>query len=77
MARSEAELEHDLELSAMELVQEQLSDSTLEEVRKGVKDREVAKEGEYFWNSGLLYQKGGVVMEEGKSMEQLVLPNFF
>ena len=47
---------------------------TLEEVRKGVKDREVAKEGEYFWNGGLLYHKGGVVMEEGKAREQLVLP---
>ena len=42
----------------MELGQEQLTDSTLEEVRKGVKDREVAKEGEYFWNGGLLYRKG-------------------
>ena len=73
-ARSEAELEHDLELSAMELGQEQLTDSTLEEVRKGVKDREVAKEGEYFWNSELLYRKGGVVMGEGKAREQLVLP---
>ena len=48
--------------------------STLEEVRKGVKDREVAKEGEYFWNDELLYQKDELVMEEGKAREQLVLP---
>ena len=32
----------------MELEQEQLTDATLEEVRKGAKDQEVAKEGEYF-----------------------------
>ena len=43
-------------------------------MRKGVKDQEVAKKGEYFQNSGWLYCKGGVVMEEGKAREQLVLP---
>ena len=46
-------------------------------MRNSVKDKEVAKEGEYFWNGRLLYLKGGVAMEEGKSMEQLALLNFF
>ena len=57
----------------MELGQEQLKNSILEEVKKGVKDREESKEGEYFLNDEFLYQKSGVDMEEGEAMEQLVL----
>ena len=33
--------------------------------------------GEYFWNDGLLYQKGEVVMEEEEAKEQLLLPKLY
>ena len=35
---------------------------------------ETAKEGEYYENEGMLYQRGNVVGEETEAVEQLVLP---
>ena len=74
-ARNGVELEYESELPVTELDQEQLSYRLdLGRSEQGCEESGVAKKGKQFLNNGLLYRKGGVVMEGGEARGKLLLP---